>query len=429
MKKPASSIQHPASCVVIGCGRQGAAMVYDLIRYGSDRFNAVVLADRDPVQIKRLVDRVKKALRVTQTKLPKIVVKKVDASQASALRPLIKGAGLVMSSSHYALNPIIAKAAVEEGVHYADLGGELQSSIKIEKLGKAAAAKRIFLASDLGLAPGISSILVGWGVRHLQAGYSATVYCGGLPERPVGPLGYKIVFSVEGLWGTHLGKTAILRDGRIVEIETLSEVENVNFGSLGSLEGFITSGALATAPWTLCRQIRSYVYKTLRYPGYVEKLKFLRDMGLLSSEPVKINGTSVLPRQLTGHLFNEKLSGFAVGDLVALRAVLKGKLKEEELDPALRWDDEKSGAQEVVFEALERSDSKLGFSAMERTTGFGAAAAAIQLLDQKASGFVLLERDIDAEAYIKELQKRNIVITRSQKSCLQPRPETVNLKP
>ena len=306
---------------------------------------------------------------------------------------------------------MVAKAAVSAGVNFADLGGYLESSLEIQKLSRAARKKGIFLAPDLGLAPGLSNILAGWGLRAMEPGMDLGIYCGGLPERPVGPLGYKIVFAVDGLWGTHFGKTVILRDGKPFEVETLTEVEPVDFPSIGKLEALITSGALATAPWTLGGKVRNYAYKTLRYPGYTEKIRLLRDLGLTQTKPRKVGRVSVVPRELLSQLFFEKLAFPEVRDFVALRVTAEGVLISSQ------------ERKRVVFEALEWADPRLGFSAMERTTGFPAAIAAQMLLRQPVSGFVIQEEAIDTDRFIDELKKRNIQVTRREQPCQQPKSE------
>ncbi|MBI2070559.1 MAG: saccharopine dehydrogenase NADP-binding domain-containing protein [Elusimicrobia bacterium] len=397
--------------VVIGCGRQAAAIVYDLARYGRDIADTLVLADRDPKQIRTLTGRVRRALVKDHLPLPKITAKRIDAKNAAQLNSLIRGAKAVISSSHYSLNPVIARAAVGAGVPFGDLGGYLESSLAIQKLDAAARKKGIFLAPDLGLAPGLANVLAGWGLAHMDRDLRLSIYCGGLPEKPVGPLGYKIVFAVEGLWGTHFGQTVILEGGRPKEVQALGDVEEIDFGVLGRLEAFITGGALATAPWTLRNRVHRYVYKTLRYPGYTDKMKFLADLGLTDDKVISVGDVRVSPRQLLGRLFYERLAFPETRDLVALRVTAEGRLNNSD-----RYE-------KTVFEMIEHADDRLGFSAMERTTGFPAAASMLMLLRKKPSGFLLLEEALDAEAFIEELKKRNIAITRRSMPCPQPQPE------
>lgn len=387
---------------VIGCGRQAQALVFDFCRFGRDTFDEMVLIDQEAACINRLKRFVTQCLKKIGAPAPRWINRALDASRLKPLQQAVKGSRMVISASHYALNPIVAQAAINNGAHFADLGGYLDSTLKIQRLDAKARQRGVRLVPDLGVAPGLANILAGWALSHMELGVNIRIYCGGLPEKPVGPLGYKIVFSVAGLWGTHFGKTVILRDGAPAEIENLTELEEIDFPDLGRLEAYATGGALAAAPWTLQKKVNNYEYKTLRYPGYVSKMKFLQELGLTEARPRRIKNVSVAPRDLLGALFQEKLAFPQVPDVLALRVVLEGKFKDSgELG-------------KVVFETLDRADS-LGFSAMERSTGFSAALACQMILSDhglkqqaKPSGFCVLEELFDADVFIKELKKRGI---------------------
>ncbi|MEM2281170.1 MAG: saccharopine dehydrogenase C-terminal domain-containing protein [Candidatus Bathyarchaeia archaeon] len=80
-----------------------------------------------------------------------------------------------------------------------------------------------------GLAPGISNILVGRAVSELDAVDSVHIFVGGLPDKPVLPLGYVITWSPESLIEEYTSNARIVVDGRVVEVEALSGLETVEF--------------------------------------------------------------------------------------------------------------------------------------------------------------------------------------------------------
>ena len=49
------------------------------------------------------------------------------------------------------------------------------------------------------------------------------MFCGGLPQKPRGELGYSLMFSVEGLTNEYCGEAVALRDGRIVRYDQIAE--------------------------------------------------------------------------------------------------------------------------------------------------------------------------------------------------------------
>src|SRR5690606_20933595 len=149
----------------------------------------------------------------------------------------------------------------------------------------------------------------------------------------------------------------VLRDGEPRQVEALSEVESVEFPApVGTLEAFHTAGGLSPLPWTHQGQVRTMEYKTLRYPGHAEIMGAIRDLGLLDTEPVDVQGEPVVPRSLCIACAEPRLRRPEGRDLVALRVEVEG---------------EKDGRQRrIVYDLLDDYDEETGISAMERTTGF-----------------------------------------------------------
>jgi len=81
------------------------------------------------------------------------------------------------------------------------------------------------------------------------------------------------------------------------EIETLTEVEELEFPKpVGRCEAFVTLGGTSTMPWTYEGKLATLDYKTVRYPGHAAKMRLFRDLGLLETTPVLLEGASVAPR-------------------------------------------------------------------------------------------------------------------------------------
>ena len=78
---------------------------------------------------------------------------------------------------------------------------------------------------------------------------------GGLPQHPQGPLEYELVFSITGLTNEYHGVGVALRDGVVVEIPCLDEVELLRFEGFPELEAFVTSGGTSTAPESFAGQV------------------------------------------------------------------------------------------------------------------------------------------------------------------------------
>jgi lysine 6-dehydrogenase len=381
--------------LILGAGRQGTACAYDLARFGgADR---IVLADANLEYAKKSVGRLRRLLSPSiKTRLEAAAVSVQDHS---SLVKMLIGADAMMSAVPYYFNPRVAKAAIEAAVPMCDLGGDIEVVHEEQRLSEAARAAGIAIIPDCGLAPGMNNILAVYGMERLDRTESVEIRCGGLPQIPRPPLGYRLAFNLEGMLNNYFGKAYVLRNGKVTEIESFSGLEAIRFPKpLGQCEAFVTAGATSTCPWTFEGRVRSYNYKTVRYPGHYEKVRLLRDLGLLERRPVTVKGSSVVPRDLVVKVVGDKIAFPEDSDLAVLRVTCRGRKNRK---PA-----------EVVLTMLEFQDPATGFSAMERTTGFstGIVAAMLARGEIKDKGVVPLESAVPAGPFVKELHRRGMVV-------------------
>src|SRR5258708_10844956 len=105
------------------------------------------------------------------------------------------------------------------------------------------------------------------------------------PPRP--PLDYKLVFATSGLTVEYSGKPHVIRDGKVVEVDTFTELEEIDL-PIGKCETFVTSGGASTAPLTFEGKVDKYEYKTIRYPGHHARFELIKYLGLLEMDPLKV---------------------------------------------------------------------------------------------------------------------------------------------
>jgi len=378
--------------IILGAGQQGTAAAYDLARWGeADR---VVLADVDLERAKSSAKRVNRLLDrpITQAK-------QLDVNDSDALIERLRGMDCCLSAVPYHFNVKIAEAAATAETNFCDLGGNTEIVQRELALTKQARRAGVALVPDCGLAPGMANTIAVYGmerIAHLGGrAQDVHIYCGGLPQKPRPPLGYKLVFSIEGLTNEYSGKAYILRNGKVAAVDTLTEPEELTFASLGQLEAVITSGGTSTCPWTFEGRLRCYEYKTLRYPGHFEKIRTLADLGLLDLDPVDVNGQRVVPRALFHRAAAPRLNFPNDRDLVVLRVRCAGERDGEAIT--------------VQYDLLDYHDESMGFTAMERLTGFPAAIVASMLAHGRVEpGAVPLEQAIPAEPFMQELLRRSI---------------------
>ena len=223
----------------------------------------------------------------------------LDVTDPAAVAQTFRGQAAVMSAIPYYYNGPMAKAAVESGCHFSDLGGNTEIVLEQKKLHDQALAKGVSVIPDCGLAPGMVNILAAEGIRRLDQAEKVKIFVGGLPQSPEPPLNYQIVYSLEGALDYYTTPSWVLRGGKPVQVDALSEVEPVEFPSpVGTLEAFHTGGGISTLPFAYQGKIDVMEYKTLRYPGHVAIMRPIRELGLLGNEPIDVKGKKVVPRDL-----------------------------------------------------------------------------------------------------------------------------------
>ncbi|RLG84522.1 MAG: saccharopine dehydrogenase family protein [Thermoprotei archaeon] len=170
---------------------------------------------------------------------------------------------------------------------------------------------------DAGFAPGYSNMLVGEALRLLGGAEKVEILVGGIPKRPVPPIGYVVTWSAEDLLEEYTRCARIVVDGKVRCVDPLEEVLRFEIEGFGMLEGFYSDGLR-----TLLRNVEALnMYEaTLRWPGHLSAMKLLRDLGLLEDRPLEVGGARVSPRKLLARLLDEVLaiSRIGIGDVAIL---------------------------------------------------------------------------------------------------------------
>ena len=388
--------------LVIGSGMMGSAAAFDMARMSN--VSSVTLADADAKRVREVAQRVNK---ITGEKKVRAVA--LDASDEKAAAKVMRGHDAALSAVPYFLNLGLARAAVEARCHFADLGGNNTVVRQELALSKKAEQRGVSIAPDCGLSPGMASILGGELVRRLGGRADALrLYVGGLPEQPTPPFHYQLVFSVEGLINEYVEPARILRKGRLTTIDPLTEPEDFHIAGFSPLVAFHTSGGTSTLPETFEGRVGECFEKTLRYPGHYDLLCELKELGLFSSEKMKFGKVELSPRAMMSRIFEGKFASKGPDVCImrleahesvnrpGARGLLGGRLK----------------GRVASFTMVDHYDPKTDTSAMMRTTAFPASIV-VQMMASGAitrRGGVLQERDVPADLFLQEIEKRGVRI-------------------
>lgn len=374
--------------LVLGAGLQGSACAFDLLQ--NPDVVEVRLADIS-------IDHLPPFLAPYSGK--RLIPTPLDVRNEEAVSALMRESDAVMSAIPYYFNLRLAELAVKAGTNFADLGGNTEIVFGQKKLNDEAAAKGVTVIPDCGLAPGMVNILAQYGISQLDTTDKVRIYVGGLPQNPVPPLNYQVVYSLEGVLDYYTTLSWIIRDGKRSQVKALSEIEPIEFDSpVGTLEAFHTAGGLSTIGFRYEGKIPSMEYKTLRYPGHAKIMEAIRELGLLDLEPIDVKGTRVSPRDVTIAAMKPHLTKPDSPDLVALRVTVEGT--KDGKPKKLGW------------ELVDKFDAVHGISAMMRTTGYSLSITGQMQARGEITPFGVHTPDeaVPAEIYISELAKRGVNI-------------------
>jgi saccharopine dehydrogenase-like NADP-dependent oxidoreductase len=324
-----------------------------------------------------------------------------DTSDYGSIVEILRGFDFVLGAlpGDYGFRAL--KACIEARKSVVDVAFTPEDPSVLDEGAKSAG---VTIVPDCGVAPGLSNLLVGFGASRLDNVDEAKIMVGGIPESTVPPLGYTVTWSADGLIDEYVREVSIVRDGEVRLVPALSGLENIEFPGVGVLEAFYTDGLRS-----LVKSLpgaRNLYEKTLRYPGHVEKVKLLRELGFFSEEPVLVQGMEVNPKMVSARIFERSLTMPDMGDLLAMMVEVSGEK-----------DGEKKGYR---YHVLEYYDHETGVSAMARTTAYTASIIAGILVEGsiKEKGVVPMEKlGSDQELVRKvfnELAKRDVEIKETE---------------
>lgn len=327
---------------VLGSGLMGSVIGWDLAR--SDDVDEVVVADID----RERLDQVKK-----KSPGKKLSVEVLDIGDRSRVVSFLRRFDVAASALPHGVVHHSDVAAVEAGAKMVNIAFE-DAQMELDGAAKESGA---LLIPGCGVAPGLGGILLAHALEKLGGGDEGHILVGGLPQKPVPPFDYRLVFSIVGLLREYIEDARVVRGGRLVKVRPLSAVEAYDFPPpIGKLEGFPTDG-LATLVYTM-KGMETLDEITLRWPGHAEKMNLLMESGYLSHEKVRAGGSEVSPLEVSWAVLGKKLAEGDPRDVTVMRVIAKGR-------------DGKA-----VYDMVDMYDEKNGVSSMGKTTGYTASIVA-----------------------------------------------------
>jgi lysine 6-dehydrogenase len=382
----------PCTYAVLGAGRQGTAAAYDMARWGDARH--VILADYDLEVARRAAERVNKLMGKTIAEPVQ-----VDVTDLEAVERVLTGVNAFLSAVPYYYNLDITQVTIRVGAHMCDLGGHIGIARQQHGFDAEARAAGISIVPNCGQVPGMGTTLMVYPMELLDEVVDVYMWDGGIPQNPRPPFNYLLTFHVAGLTNEYAEPAIFIRDWKVTEVDTMTELDTVEFPEpIGTLESFVAGGGTDTMPWTFEGRLRTLQNKTLRHPGHFAQLRAFYDLGLWDLMPIQVGDVEVVPRDVFHALFEPKVTFPEDKDMVIVRVKAVGKKDGRDA--------------EALVEVIDYFDEETGFTAMERCTGWSAAIVAEMMArGQTPRGAGGVETQVPARPYVEELRRRGISVT------------------
>lgn len=333
--------------IVLGCGLVGKAIALDL----SSRYETTS-ADLKTENFEILK---KSGIQTIQS----------DLSDQDRIEHLISGYDLVIGALPGNLGFQTLETAIRTGKNIVDISFMPEDYLKLNNLAR---SNGVTAVVDCGVAPGMSNIILGYFHKKMKIN-SFRCYVGGLPLVREWPYQYKAVFSPIDVIEEYTRPARYMAHGQIITKEALSDIEIIDFESVGILEAWNSDG-LRSLLKTI--DIPNMIEKTLRFPGTTDYLRVLRDTGFFSYQEVDINGKKIRPIDLTAKLlFPIWKMKPGEGDFTVMRIIITGI--------------ENGEYREYVCDLYDQFNPETDVLSMARTTGYTCTAVADLILSE---GFV-----------------------------------------
>lgn len=296
-------------------------------------------------------------------KFSRVKYERVDLSSPESIKNVVNSFDIVVGALPGFLGKMCLKSIIEVGKNIVDIAFSPEDPFELDELAKSLNVTAIV---DCGVAPGMSNLFAGYHQARMKQMLRFECLVGGLPKVRIWPFEYKAPFSPIDVIEEYTRPARYVENGNIVVRPALSDPELIEFKNVGTLEAFNTDGLRTLIKTINCPNMKE---KTLRYPGHINFIKALRDIGFFSKTPIKMGDANIIPLEFTSKLIfphwklKEDEQEFTV-----MRVIIEG----------INFNDQK---ELITYDLFDSFDSKTQTSSMARTTGY-TCCAAVRLITQ-----------------------------------------------
>jgi len=298
-------------------------------------------------------------------KLSKSGIKTIqeDLSDREKLARLVSGYDLVIGALPGNLGYQALETVIREGKNIVDISFMPEDYFILDELAR---RNNVTAIVDCGVAPGMSNLILGYHHERMKI-ENFTCYVGGLPLVREWPYEYKAVFSPIDVIEEYTRPARFIKNGQLITREALSDIEMLDFKSIGKLEAWNSDG-LRSLIKTM--KIPNMIEKTLRFPGTTNYIKALRETGFFSKNEIEIDSKMIRPIDLTTKLlFPMWKMKPGEGDFTVMKIIIKGI--------------ENDRYKEYTYDLYDEYEPESDILSMARTTGYTCTAVASLIMSHK----------------------------------------------
>jgi lysine 6-dehydrogenase len=222
----------------------------------------------------------------------------LDVTDRVRAAAALDGADVLLNTAAYRVNLDAMEAALEAGAHYLDLGGLFHVTRKQLELDERFREAGLLAVLGMGSTPGKTNVMAARAVELLGDEVERIVVAaaGRDPDPPPGPL--VTPYAIETILDELSMPTPVVRGGEVELLDPMTDAGTIEFGPPAGSAPTIYTIHSEQATFADSFGAHGVSFQLSLNPVFLERVRFLTELGLASTEPIEVCGADVVPRQV-----------------------------------------------------------------------------------------------------------------------------------